>query len=68
MTPAGLYRILVLMEMTVAQFDSWCRGFLEIEAMERVDPSLNGLQIGDGVHISMVKLPEPWVRLFSSVW
>jgi putative NIF3 family GTP cyclohydrolase 1 type 2 len=33
--------------MNILEFDTWCRSFLEIESMERVDISLNGLQIGD---------------------
>ncbi|MDC7232293.1 MAG: Nif3-like dinuclear metal center hexameric protein [Spirochaetales bacterium] len=32
--------------MKISDFDKWCRSFLEIEAMERADASLNGLQIG----------------------
>lgn len=33
--------------MNILEFDKWCRSFLDIEAMERVDASLNGVQIGD---------------------
>jgi dinuclear metal center YbgI/SA1388 family protein len=33
--------------MTIEKFDNWCRSFLDIDGMSRVDASLNGLQIGD---------------------
>ncbi|QEN09232.1 Nif3-like dinuclear metal center hexameric protein [Oceanispirochaeta crateris] len=33
--------------MNIFEFDKWCRSFLAIEDMARVDASLNGLQIGD---------------------
>jgi len=33
--------------MKILEFDQWCHSFLEIEALERIDASLNGLQIGD---------------------
>lgn len=33
--------------MRINEFDTWCRSFLDIEALERADASMNGLQIGD---------------------
>ncbi|MBF9015391.1 MULTISPECIES: Nif3-like dinuclear metal center hexameric protein [unclassified Oceanispirochaeta] len=33
--------------MNILEFDKWCRSFLEIDAMERADASLNGLQVGE---------------------
>lgn len=33
--------------MNILDFDKWCRSFLDIDVMEGVDSSLNGLQIGD---------------------
>jgi dinuclear metal center YbgI/SA1388 family protein len=32
--------------MDLKDFDAWCRSFLEIEALVRVDASLNGVQVG----------------------
>jgi dinuclear metal center YbgI/SA1388 family protein len=32
--------------MDLKDFDAWCRSFLEIEALSRVDASLNGIQVG----------------------
>ena len=33
--------------MKIEEFDTWCRSFLDIDGMSRVDASLNGLQLGD---------------------
>ncbi len=33
--------------MNIDEFDKWCRSFLEIDAMERADASMNGVQIGN---------------------
>ena len=38
---------IILGGMTIEQFDTWCRSFLDIDGMARVDASLNGLQLGD---------------------
>jgi dinuclear metal center YbgI/SA1388 family protein len=32
--------------MDIKEFDLWCRSFLEIEALARLDDSLNGIQVG----------------------
>jgi dinuclear metal center YbgI/SA1388 family protein len=32
--------------MDLPDFDRWCRSFLEIEALSRIDDSLNGVQVG----------------------
>lgn len=32
--------------MDVCAFDQWCRSFLEIDALTKVDKSLNGVQVG----------------------
>jgi dinuclear metal center YbgI/SA1388 family protein len=32
--------------MELLDFDRWCRSFLEIDALSRVDDSLNGVQVG----------------------
>lgn len=36
--------------MKIQEFDKWCRSFLDIDSMERIDASLNGLQIGDNAN------------------
>ncbi|MDC7242305.1 MAG: Nif3-like dinuclear metal center hexameric protein [Spirochaetales bacterium] len=33
--------------MNIDDFDKWCRSYLEIDAMERADASMNGVQIGN---------------------
>lgn len=35
--------------MNIKEFDLWCRSFLEIEALSRLDDSLNGIQVGRSV-------------------
>jgi len=32
--------------MDLPEFDRWCRSFLEIEALAKIDDSLNGVQVG----------------------
>jgi len=36
----------ILAAMDIREFDAWCRGLLQIDALAEIDDSLNGIQVG----------------------
>ena len=44
--PRKAFFLYILADMDLKDFDAWCRGLLAIEALAKVDDSLNGVQVG----------------------